>query len=60
MCIKHGPCASLLPKLQAVGTPRDVVDLFECSTSAGDVAKENILELIIDDDDDENIIGIEG
>ena len=60
MCIKHGPCESLLPKLQAVGTPRDEVDLFECSISEGDLAQEDISELILDDDDDENIIDKEG
>ena len=60
MCMKLGPCESLLPKLQAVGTPRDVVDLFECSISEGDMAEEDIFELIIDDDDDDNIIDVEG
>ena len=60
MCIKHGPCESLLPKLQAVGTPRDEVDLFEHSISEGGMAQEDILELIFDDDDDDNIIDIEG
>ena len=62
MCIKHGSCESLLPKLQAV-IPTDKVDLFECSISEGDMAEEDILELIIDDDDDDddddNIIDIE-
>ena len=60
MCIKHGPCESLLPKLQAIGIPTHEVDLFECSISEGDMAKEDILELIIDDDDNDNIIDIEG
>ena len=50
MCIKHGQCESLLPKLLAVGTPRDEDDLFNIL--------EDILELIIDNDD--NIIVIEG
>ena len=58
MCIEHGPCETRLPKLQAVGTPKDEVDLFECSISEGDMAQEDILELIIDDDD--NIIDIKG
>ena len=39
---------------------RDEVDLFECSISEGDKAPEDILELIIDDNDDDNIIYIEG
>ena len=60
MCIKHGPCESLLPKSQAVGTPRDEVNLFECSISEGDLALEDISELILDDDDDDNIIDKEG
>ena len=60
MCIKHGPCESLLPKLQTVGTPRVEVDLFECSISEGSMAQEDILELIVDVDDDDNIIDKEG
>ena len=39
-------------------TPRNEVDLFECSISEGDMAQEDTLELITDDDD--NIIDIEG
>ena len=35
MCIKHRP----LPKLQAVGTPRDEVDLVECLISEGNMAQ---------------------
>ena len=58
MFIKHWPRESLLPKLQAVDTPRDEVNAFECSISEGEMAQEDILELIIDDDD--NIIDIEG
>ena len=60
MCIEHGPCESLLPKLEAVGTPRDKVDFIEFSISERDIAQEDILEWIIDDDDDDNIIHIEG
>ena len=60
MCIEYVPCETLLPKLEAVGTPRDEVDFFECSISESDIAKEDILEIIIDDDDDGNIIDIEG
>ena len=62
MRIENGPCETLLPKLEAVGTPRDEVDFFECSISEGDIAQEDILDLIIDDDDDDddNIIDIEG
>ena len=60
MCIKYEPCESLLPKLQAVGTPRDGVDLFECSISEGDMVQEDILELITVGDDDDIIIHIEG
>ena len=43
MCIKQEPCESLFPKLQAVGTPRDEVYLFECSISEGDMAQEDVL-----------------
>ena len=39
---------------------RDEVDLFECSISEGHIAKEDILELIIDVDGDDNIFDIEG
>ena len=60
MCIEQGPCESFLPKFQVVGLPTDEVDLFECSISEGDMAQEDILELIIDDNDDDNIIDIEG
>ena len=59
MCIKHGPCESLLPKLKAVGTPRDEIDLFECSISEGDMAQVDVLELIINDNDNDNIINVD-
>ena len=39
---------------------RDEVDLFECSISEGHIAKEDILELIFDVDDDDNIFDKEG
>ena len=43
-------------------TPRNEVDIFECSISEDDMAQEDILEFTIDDDDDndDNIIDIEG
>ena len=48
-----------LPKLQAVGSQRDEVDIFECSISGCDMAQEDILELIIDDDEDvENLVAL--
>ena len=51
----HGP----LNKTTGVGTSRDDVNLFECSVSE-DMAQEDILETIIDDDDDVNIIYVKG
>ena len=56
----HGPCEGLLPKLQGVGIPRDKVNLLPMLDFNGDMAQEDILELIIDDNDNDNIINIEG
>ena len=58
MCIRHGPCESLPPKLQAVCIHIEEIDPFECDITEEDMAQEDVSHLIIDDDDDDDIIDV--
>lgn len=51
MCIKHGPCESLLAKLQVSQFDPEEVDPFEMITEK-DVAMEDIPYLVSDEDDE--------
>ena len=61
MCIKHGPCQSLLPKLQAIRVYDEEIDPFiiseqeDMEVSEEDMAQEEVEDFLIDDDDDEFI-----
>ena len=52
MCIKHGPCQSPLPRLQAFHFEEEEIDPFDSNVSEEDMAQEDIAHLIIDEDDE--------
>ena len=53
-CIKHGPCQSLLPRLQAFHQEEEETDPFECTTvSEEEMAQEYVAHLILDEDDED-------
>lgn len=54
-CIKHGPCQSLLPRLQAFHQEEE-----ECTTvSEEEMAQEDVTHLILDEDDEDEILDID-
>ena len=59
-CIKHGPCQSLLPILQAFHHEEEETDPFECTTvSKEEMAQEDVAHLILDEDDEDEILDID-
>ena len=59
-CIKHGPCQSLLPRLQAFHQEEEETDPFECTTvSEEEMAQEDVAQLILDEDDEDEILDID-
>ena len=54
MCIKHGPCQSLLSRLESTAHDEDdVSDPFDIQISEEEMCLEDIEELLIDDSDEE-------
>ena len=59
-CIKHGPCQSLLPRLQAFHQEQEETDPFECTAvSEEEMAQEDFAHLILDEDDEDEILDID-
>ena len=59
-CIKHGPCQSLLPRLQAFHQEEEEIDPFECTTvSEEEMAQEDLAHLILDENDEDEILDID-
>ena len=59
-CIKHGPCQSLLPRLQAFHQEEEEIDPFECTTvSEEEMAQEDLAHLILDEHDEDEILDID-
>ena len=59
-CIKHGPCQSLLPRLQAFHQEEEETDPFECTTVSGEeIAQEDVAHLILDEHDEDEILDID-
>ena len=58
--IKHGPCQSLLPRLQAFHQEEEETDPFECTTvSEEERAQEDVAHLILHEDDEDEILDID-
>lgn len=52
MCIKHGLCQSLLPRLQVFHQEEEETDPFKCTTvSEEEMAQEDVAHLILDEDE---------
>ena len=52
-CIKHGPCQSLLPTLQAFHQEEEETDPFERTTvSEEEMVQEDVAHHILDEDDE--------
>ena len=47
-CIKHGPCQSLLPRLQAFHLEEEEIDPFDTNVSEEEMAQEDVGHLILD------------
>ena len=59
-CIKHGPCQSLLPRLQAFHQEEEETDPFECTTvSEEEMVQEDVAHLILDEHDEDEILDID-
>ena len=59
-CIKHGPCQSLLPRLQAFHQEEEETDPYECTTvSEEEIAQEDVTHLILDEHDEDEILDID-
>ena len=51
-CIRHGPCHSLLPRLQAFHLEEEEFDPFDANVSEEEMVQEDVAHLILDEDDE--------